>query len=396
LKFVNAPENLRIKDTGTLNDKFAIEWDYEVENDQLLFVLEESVSPTFEFPQIIFQNKRKRFEVSDHGAGIFYYRVRAEIGGVTSDWSEGLAIRIPAAENWRVKLLDKNELEAPERHYSSDVLVAVQRALLRMCAARGDIFAVLDLPEHFEKDDALRYIAALKATKGQTASTEKVETFSDDEKSALSFGAVYHPWLMNRNESFEVVKNIPPSGAVSGVFAKRSLTRGAWVAPANENLQNVLGLANEFRRENYLDIQDGSINLIRHEPTGFVVLDSDTLSDDLDLRQITVRRLLSLLRRLAAKHGAEYVFEPNDERFRRSVQRGFNSLLDKMFVRGAFAGTTPSTAYQVVVSEKLNNVQSTEQGRFIVELRVAPSLPLKFVTVRLINSGGRSAVSETV
>jgi phage tail sheath protein FI len=109
-----------------------------------------------------------------------------------------------------------------------------------------------------------------------------------------------------------------------------------------------------------------------------------------------VRRLLSLLRRLAVKHGAEYVFEPNNERFRRSVQRGFRSLLDKMFVRGAFAGATPATSYQVVISDSLNNFQSVEQGRFILELRVAPSLPLRFVTVRLINAGGRSSISETV
>ena len=63
-------------------------------------------------------------------------------------------------------------------------------------------------------------------------------------------------------------------------------------------------------------------------------------------------------------------------------------------MRGAFAGATPATAYQVVVSEKVNNFQSLEQGRFIVELRVAPSLPLKFVTVRLVNSGGRSNLTE--
>jgi phage tail sheath protein FI len=124
-----------------------------------------------------------------------------------------------------------------------------------------------------------------------------------------------------------------------------------------------------------------------------MTLDSDTLSDD--LRQINVRRLLSLLRRLAAKHGAEYVFEPNSERFRRQVQRGFSALLDLMFARGAFAGDTPATSYQVVVSETVNNFQSVEQGRFVVELRVAPSLPLKFVTVRLVQAGGRADVSET-
>ena len=397
LKIVKPPENLRIDETDITDGTFMIVWDFNGEaNKNLKFVLEESVTPEFEFPQEIYNDKQMTFEVSEHGAGIFYYRVRAEIGGAVSDWSDGLAIKIPAAENWTAKYLEEEKTSDPEKKYSTDVLLAVQRALLRMCAARGDIFAILDLPEHFGKEEAIRYIATLKATKGLTAPTAQVEPFSADETKVLSFGAVYHPWLMIREEDFEAVRNIPASGAICGVFAKRSAQRGAWIAPANEALQNVLGLVKEFRRDSFLELQDALINLVRHEPTGFLVLDSDTLSDDFDLRQINVRRLLSLLRRLAVKHGAEYVFEPNNESFRRGVQRGFKSLLDKMFVRGAFAGATPATSYQVVVSDTINNFQSVEQGRFIVELRVAPSLPLKFVTVRLVNAGGRTSISETV
>ena len=397
LKFIKPPENLRIDETDISDGTFKIVWDYNGKAEKNLnFVLEESITPEFNFAEEIYKDKQRTFEVSGHGAGIFYYRVRAEIGGAVSDWSEGLAIKIPAAENWTAKYLEAEKISDPEKKYSTDVLLAVQRALLRMCAARGDIFAVLDLPEHFGKDEAIGYIATLKATKGLTNATAQVEPFSADETKALSFGAVYHPWLMIREEDFEAVRNIPSGGAICGVFARRSSQRGAWIAPANEVLQNVLGVAKEFRRDTFLDLQDALINLVRHEPTGFLVLDSDTLSDDFDLRQINVRRLLSLLRRLALKHGAEYVFEPNDERFRRRVQRGFKSLLDKMFVRGAFAGVTPATSYQVVISDTVNNFQSVEQGRFIVELRVAPSLPLRFVTVRLINAGGRTSVSETV
>jgi phage tail sheath protein FI len=263
-----------------------------------------------------------------------------------------------------------------------------------MCAARGDLFAVLNMPEHFDETDVFSHVGTLKTTKGLTAATAGVEPFSADETRALSFGAMYHPWLLTHEEDFEGFRTIPPDGAICGTFAKRSAERGAWIAPANERLQGVLGLAKETRRAQFLDFQDNLINLVRQEPRGFLVLDSDTLSDDADLRSINVRRLLSLLRRLAVKHGAEYVFEPNNERFRRQVQRGFAELLDVMFTRGAFAGTTPANSYQVVVGSAVNNFQSVEQGRFIVELRVAPSLPLKFVTVRLVQTGGRSSVIE--
>ena len=103
-----------------------------------------------------------------------------------------------------------------------------------------------------------------------------------------------------------------------------------------------------------------------------------------------------LLRRLALRLGATYVFEPHSPAFRRLVERGFTEMLDQMFVRGAFAGARPDTAYQVVADETLNTSQSVDQGRFIVELRVAPSLPLTFVTVRFIQTGDRSFVTEVL
>jgi hypothetical protein len=394
IRIIEPPMNLSVLEEKISGGNFTLVWtNSEViaspsEDEFPRFVLEESAAANFQYSQKIYDKKEPQFDISGRGAGIYYYRVRTEISAAeVSDWSIGLAVKVQAAENWVVNTADR---------YDSDVLFAVQRALLRMCAARGDIFAVLDLPEHYDKNKALAHVATLKTTKGFTSASLGVEPFSADETKALSFGAVYHPWLMTREGSFESLRNIPPGGAACGVMARRTIERGAWIAPANEPLQDILGLATDFERESFLDFQDGLINLVRQEPTGFLVLDSDTLSVDFDLRPINVRRLLSLLRRVAAKRGAEYVFEPNDERFRRQVQRGFASLLDLMFARGAFAGATPATSYQVVVGESVNNFQSVEQGRFIVELRVAPSQPLKFVSVRLVQAGGRSSVSETI
>jgi phage tail sheath protein FI len=179
-------------------------------------------------------------------------------------------------------------------------------------------------------------------------------------------------------------------------MAHRSINRGAWVAPANEILVGVLGLTQDYSREDLLDFQANAVNTLRNEPVGFMVLSSETLSPDFELSSINVRRLLSLLRRLALKHGNEYVFETNNEQFRRQVQQGFVSLLDVMFTRGAFAGKTPANSYQVVVSDALNHPRSVDQGRLIIELKVAPSQPLKFVTVRLAQTGGKSEVSEIV
>src|SRR5262249_46559812 len=149
-----------------------------------------------------------------------------------------------------------------------------------------------------------------------------------------------------------------------------------------------------IRPERWLDLQQAQINLVRQKPRGFLCMNADTLADDSDLRPINVRRLLILLRRLALRLGATYVFEPNDDSFRRMVQRGFEAMLKQMYSRGAFAGNTTDSSYQVVTGTEVNTPRSLDQGRFIVELRVAPSLPMTFLTVRLIQSGDRSLVVE--
>jgi phage tail sheath protein FI len=186
----------------------------------------------------------------------------------------------------------------------------------------------------------------------------------------------------------------PPDGLAAGLIARRTLERGAWIAPANEPLPDVLALAPPVQRDDHLPLMNAGLNLIVQQPRGFVPLTASTLTDDDDLVPISVRRLMSLLRRLALREGATYVFEPNDGPFQRAVQRGFEGMLARMFERGAFAGPTASTAFQVVTSASVNTPQSVDAGRFIVELRVAPSRPMTFLTVRLVQSADRATVVE--
>ena len=262
-------------------------------------------------------------------------------------------------------------------HFSDGALVRIQQALLRMCAARGDLFAILSVPASYREAELLTH------------------TGKFTESGTLSYGGLYHPWLTGREEnSLDRLRTSPPDGAIAGTMAKRALLRGAWIAPAGEALHGVVALEPKVRREYWQAIQDAQVNLIRQEPSGFFCLNSDTLSQDDDLRPINVRRLLQLLRRAALRLGANYVFEPNDAPFRRSVQRGFEAMLDGMFLRGAFSGRVAAEGFQVVTDSSLNTRASIEQGRFIVEIRVAPSLPLTFLTVRLVQAADRTFVTE--
>jgi phage tail sheath protein FI len=76
------------------------------------------------------------------------------------------------------------------------------------------------------------------------------------------------------------------------------------------------------------------------------------------------------------------------------VQRGFEILLTDLFRRGAFAGAVAESSFRVVTDGTINTQRDADAARLLVELRVAPSLPMRFVGVLLAQSGARLTVSE--
>jgi hypothetical protein len=389
IRIIEPPEFVEESGSPDESGTFSLSWtesSLSGSNETLNFILEESSNSNFAGARVIYEGPATSFTIYGRRIGDYYYHVRAVAGGDTSDWSAGKAVRVSSINRWRMK---------PEADYTPGTLLAVQRTLLRMCAARGDLFALLSLPEHYREEDALNHVNVLKLTPERTPSTERVAPLGYGEARAHSYAALYHPWLVGREENkFDEMRRTPPCGAVTGILAHRANTLGAWIAPANDSLSGVVSLFPPILASQRISLLEAQINLIQQGPRGFLALSADTLSDDQDYRPINVRRLLMLLRRMALRLGATYVFEPHSDAFRRLVSRGFNAMLDQMFVRGAFAGRTPATSYQVVADESLNTPQSTEQGRFIVELRVAPSLPMTFLTVRLVQTGDFGFVTE--
>jgi hypothetical protein len=312
--------------------------------------------------------------------GIYRFQVFAWVGDERSAGSNAVTVRVRHDE-WVQARPDDAE---PAREAG---WLAVQRAALRLALASGDLFVVLTMPSHFRTPQALRYAARLRAVR-QPPFTGDAGAFGFDEARALSHGALYFPWAQSGP------RRVSPDGPATGVLAARATLRGAWVAPANEPLKDVVALVPPVLAADRQALQDAQINLLRADPRGFFALSADTLSLDTDLRPINVRRLLILLRRVALRRGMAYVFEPNDAALRRAVQRSFNTLMTDLFRRGAFAGATPSQSFKVVTDDTLNTPQQRDAGRFIVELHVAPALPMRFIAVRLAQSGERLSVVE--
>ena len=320
-------------------------------------------------------------------AGVLYYRVRASLGPRLSGWARTVAVRIGATGH-------------VTRPWHDADLLAVHRLMLRAAAGRGDLLAVLGLPRHYDTTAAVAHADALRGGVQDAAGAGAwpPPPIGIDESRALSHGALHHPWLATRRVD-DVVAG-PPDGAVCGQLAAVALARGAWIAVANRPLHDVValgGIGGTAADDDAQRLLDAQVNRLRAAPHGFVVATAETLSPDPDWRPINVRRLMSLLRRVALRRGATYVFEPNGDVLQRTVERGFGALLDELFRRGAFAGASAQAAYRVEVEGEggaAATARDRDDGRFRVDLKVAPSLPLTFLTVRLARRGERLVAQE--
>ena len=352
------------------------------------FILEEAHRADFANAQEIYRGTAREYAVNAQQEGVFYYRLTAISG---QEQSTSAIQAVVVRDNAWMQVSSEKFAETGETS-----LLKIHRALLRLAAASGELFAVLGLPKHYRLAESLAYVKRLRGQPTRHGTNHHHE-LDFSERRALSYAALYHPWVVfaTHASAGNTRRIVPPDGSVCGMLAARASLRGAWIAPANQSLLDVVALTPQIQEDAWPLLQNAQINLLRADPRGFISLSADTLADDIELRPINVRRLLILLRRLALRRGSQYVFEPNDAVLHRAVERGFSFLLTDLFRRGAFAGATPTDSFRVVINS-MNSKADRDNGRFVVELRVAPSLPLQFLTIRLTQHGARFSVLEGV
>ncbi len=343
------------------------------------FLLEESRDGSFTDARPVYRGAERRATLITDLEGIYYYRVTACDGGEQSPPSAPVTVLVRAID-W--------VLRVPGTATGADLTHEprrIHRALLRLAAAHGELFAVLGLPRRLDADAAVAYADQLRADLSG----------GPGDRRALSFGAIYHPWLelLDPNPASRASTTIarPPDGAVAGLMAARARERGAWIAPANVALTGPVALTPTIDPTARLSLQEGRINLIRAAPDGFLTLAAETLADHPDWTAINVRRLFCLLRRVCRRRGSRYVFEPNGPVLRRAVERGFDALLGELFRRGAFAGATEAESFRVRAG---GDGLGRRPDVLLVELRVAPALPLRFLTLQLLQQGEQIALAE--
>ena len=281
-------------------------------------------------------------------------RVRAlDATGRAGGWSIGVPLPLPLAGE-----LASAQDSAPE------ALLAVHATLLRIAALRGDSLAVLSVPVGWTVAEARDHTAALQAQVGE------------HEPLVLGFGTLAHPWPRVPVPAPAVVTEVPPDAVLAGQLAAMALARGPWIAVSDRPLRAAVDIAERT------GAAASAGPLVRYvvSPRGVSADGQDTLALDRDARPVNVRRLLGLLHRAALERGRATVFEPNGPALWRALHRDLEGLLGQLHERGAFGPERAVEAYRVDV---FPGDGRGDDGRCVCELRVAPSLPLRFLTVRL-------------
>lgn len=186
---------------------------------------------------------------------------------------------------------------------------------------------------------------------------------------------------------------LPPSAAVTGIYARVDSSRGVWKAPANEGV-NALNSANplsfkvtdELQKSlNVDDVSGKSVNALRaFTGKGTLVWGARTLAgNDNEWRYVSVRRFFNMVEESVKKASAQFVFEPNDANTWVKVRAMIENFLILQWRAGALAGQKPEHAFYVKVGlgETMTALDILE-GRMTVEIGMAVVRPAEFIILK--------------
>ena len=199
-----------------------------------------------------------------------------------------------------------------------------------------------------------------------------------------SYLAAYHPWLGVPAQTADwPAVFVPPSAFAAGIIAKRETSLGIPWGPANELAASAVTAADVVTAAIHDQLHLLGVNVFRGERDGFRLSAAHTLSSDPDYRQLSVRRLMTMITLTLERQSQWLVFEPNTVDLRAKLFHSLSQFLGALFRQGAFAGDTEEQSFFVRCDDTLNPPESQALGRLIAEVGVAPAAPLEYLILRI-------------
>jgi phage tail sheath protein FI len=202
---------------------------------------------------------------------------------------------------------------------------------------------------------------------------------------ATSWAAAYHPWLRvsRADDRRDALIRVNPSAVAAGLIARQELLFGVPHGPANALAAGVVDVDERVSPARHDELHPAGVNVWLRERDGVRLTAARTLARDARYRQLSVRRLMLMLRRALEQQTQWMVFEPNGPALRGEVRNLLRLFLRQLFRAGAFRGATEAEAFFVRCDEELNPPRVVDRGELIAEVGVAPAEPMEFLVVRL-------------
>ncbi len=244
----------------------------------------------------------------------------------------------------------------------------VQQSMISQCEMLKDRFALLDAPD---PDDHI--LAQQWRLMFDTA-----------------YAALYFPWLVV--DAGGEKRSIPPSGHLAGIFARSDADHGVHRAPANEPIHGITDLELVLQDEDIATLNERGINCMKYFPArGIRIWGARTVSSDSSQRFLNVRRVMNTIIRTMNTGLQWVVFEPNNPRLWKIVDRDVTYFLMTLWEKGWFKGEVPEEAFYVKCDEETNPPEVRDAGQVVVEVGVAPVRPAEYIVFRIAQTvgGGR-------
>jgi hypothetical protein len=248
-----------------------------------------------------------------------------------------------------------------------DAIAALQRRLVELAELVRGFVVLLDVPPRLDQRRILRW-------RGLFAS---------------AYAAAYHPWLKvsRPDDAREAPVRVPPSAVAAGIIARRELAVGIPHGAANVLAEGVVDVEERVSPARHDELHPAGVNVFLKERDGVRLTAARTLSRDPAYRQLSVRRLVLMLRRTLDGQLQWAAFEPNGPALRRDVRGVLVAYLRELWRANAFTGATEAEAFFVRCDDELNPRRLADQGRLVCEVGVAPAEPLEFIVLRVERGG---------
>jgi uncharacterized protein len=211
-----------------------------------------------------------------------------------------------------------------------------------------------------------------------------------------AYAAAYHPWLhmAPREDPRQRLVLAPPAGFAAGIIALRENQFGVSYGPANEVAAGAVSVLDKVAGPRHDELHQQAINVFLQEREGARLSAARTLSRDASWRQLNVRRLLVMIRRVLERQMQWAVFEPNDRDLRALLSRMLEAYLRQLYRANAFTGATEAEAFFVKCDDELNPPAFTDTGQLLAQIGVAPAEPMEFIVLNIARTADASLSVE--